>query len=166
MLLSGRWTPYVINKPSCYFVPECPVDHQCPPLKEDNSGRKSVIFPYNIESLHWDDSIGWMHRCRDNSTRKKNEMVTIFSISKIYASERERGISSLIRGCLQHEVGLKVLNMDHYEDEWTMHTKLVPPPKKKQQHSNQIHSLSVLHVTETQPKYLTCKKIHVSLTLK
>lgn len=89
LLLSGRWTPYVINKPSCYFVHECPVDHQCPPLKEDNSGKKSVIFPYNIESLHWDDSIGWLHRCRDNSTRKKNEMVTIFSINKIYASERE-----------------------------------------------------------------------------
>lgn len=98
LLCSGRWTPYVINKPSCYFVHECPVDHQWPPLKEDNSSRKSVIFPYNIESLHWDDSIGWMHRCRDNSTRKKNEMVTFFSINKIYASEGERGFPLWLEG--------------------------------------------------------------------
>lgn len=98
MLCSGRWTPYVINKPSCYFVHECPVDHQWPPLKEDNSSRKSVIFPYNIESLHWDDSIGWMHRCRDNSTRKKNEMETFFSINKIYASEGERGFPIWLEG--------------------------------------------------------------------
>lgn len=98
LLCSGRWTPYVINKPSCYFVHECPVDHQWPPLKEDNSSRKSVIFPYNIESLHWDDSIGWMHRCRDNSTRKKNEMVTFFSINKIYASEGERGFPIWLEG--------------------------------------------------------------------
>lgn len=91
LLCSGRWTPYVINKPSCYFVHECPVDHQWPPLKEDNSSRKSVIFPYNIESLHWDDSIGWMHRCRDNSTRKKNEMVTFFFPLIRYMHQRGRG---------------------------------------------------------------------------
>lgn len=140
MLFSGRWTPYVINKPSCYFVHECPVDHQWPPLKEDNSSRKSVIFPYNIESLHWDDSIGWMHRCRDNSTRKKNEMVTFFSINKIYASEGERGFPLWLEG---------VYNMrKDNEDERTMHTKLV---------------FSQTFKPNTQPK---CNKIHVSLTLK
>lgn len=140
LLCSGRWTPYVINKPSCYFVDECPVDHQWPPLKEDNSSRKSVIFPYNIESLHWDDSIGWMHRCRDNSTRKKNEMVTFFSINKIYASEGERGFPLWLEG---------VYNMrKDNEDERTMHTKLVFFQTFK---------------PNTQPK---CNKIHVSLTLK
>lgn len=54
--------------------------------------------------------------------------------------QRERGISSLIRGCLQHEEGLKVLNMDHYEDEWTMHTKLVPPPQKNPKKTNNIQT--------------------------
>lgn len=139
LLFSGRWTPYVINKPSCYFVHECPVDHQWPPLKEDNSSRKSVIFPYNIESLHWDDSIGWMHRCRDNSTRKKNEMVTFFSINKIYASEGERGFPIWLEG---------VYNMRKVYTRITTKTnELCTQSLFFPKHSNQIHNISVTKYT-------------------
>lgn len=145
LLCSGRWTPYVINKPSCYFVHECPVDHQWPPLKEDNSSKKSVIFPYNIESLHWDDSIGWMHRCRDNSTRKKNEMVTFFSINKIYASEGERGFPLWLEG---------VYNMRK------VYTRITT---KTNELCTQSLFFPQTFKPNTQPK---CYKIHVSLTLK